>query len=185
MMKWQVSEFSKHTGVSLLTLHHYDSIGLLRASERQANGFRIYTKKDHNTLQQILALKFLGFPLSAIKNLLGDKLSVTETFTIRKEVLFEKIKDDNFASKILENIEVVIEKIPLQNLLKVIMAYHRLHQIEKMNMSDGVNIITTKLYYKLTIILQNTPSHSTETFLTSIEKISEEIELLATYSADE
>ena len=185
MIKWQISEFSKHTGVSVRTLHHYDSIGLLRASERHANGFRIYNKKDHDVLQQILALKFLGFSLSTIKNLLGNKLSATETFTSRKEILFNKIKDDRFASKILENIEVVIEKIPLQNLLRIILAYHTLHQIEKKNVSDGVNTIVTKLYYRLTIILQDISSHSTETFVILIEQISEEIELLVRSNTQE
>ncbi len=127
MIKWLIGEFSKHTGVSIRTLHHYDKIGLLAASEKQANGFRVYNPKDYNKLQQILVLKFLGFSLSGIKNLLGGKLSVAEIFTIRKKFILEKIKHDKISSKILENIEAVIERIPLQNLLKVIMAYHTRH----------------------------------------------------------
>jgi DNA-binding transcriptional MerR regulator len=185
MIKWQISEFSKHTGVSVRTLHHYDTIGLLRASERQANGFRIYNKKDYDSLQQILALKFLGFSLSTIKNLLGDKLSVTETFTSRKDVLFEKIKDAKFASKALENIETVIGKIPLKNLLRIVLAYHTLHQVENRSISDSLNRRARTLYYRLTMILQNIQSQPIEDFFTSIEKISTEIESLAMRNSQE
>ena len=125
-----------------------------------------------------MTLKFLGFSLSSIKNLLGGKLSVAAIFKIRKKFILEKIKHDKISSKILENIETVIEKIPLQNLLKVIMAYHVLHQVENKSISDNLNKKATTLYYRLTMILQNIPSEPTEEFLTSIEKISAEIELL-------
>ena len=60
MIKWLIGEFSKLTGVSVRTLHHYDKIGLLKPSEKTPNGFRIYAEKDYNSLQEILVLKFLG-----------------------------------------------------------------------------------------------------------------------------
>ncbi len=67
MEKWQISEFSKLTGVSVRTLHHYDRIRLLKSSERQSNGFRLYGGKNLEILLQILSLKFLGFELLTIK----------------------------------------------------------------------------------------------------------------------
>ncbi len=60
-----------------------------------------------------------------------------------------------------------------------------LHQVENKNISDRLNKRATKLYYRLTMILQNIPSQPTEEFLTSIEKISDEIESLVARSTDE
>ena len=60
-MMWKVHDLSRLTGVSARTLHHYDAIGLLQPSRREANGYRLYSEHDLVRLQQIVALKFLGF----------------------------------------------------------------------------------------------------------------------------
>ena len=44
-MKLQVSELAKLTGVSVRTLHYYDTIGLLKPAEIDTNnGYRFYDK---------------------------------------------------------------------------------------------------------------------------------------------
>lgn len=68
---YYVKELSEWTGVSLRTLHHYDSIGLLPAN-RSDNGYRYYTDKDLDKLQIILAYKHLGFELQEIKEMFAD-----------------------------------------------------------------------------------------------------------------
>lgn len=70
MSMWYVKELSKVTKVSIRTLHYYDKIGLLKPSERLANGYRVYSENDLLKLEQIIALKFFGFTLSHIKILL-------------------------------------------------------------------------------------------------------------------
>jgi len=53
--------------VSIRTLRFYDQVGLLSPSQRTDAGYRLYSDGDLVRLQQILALKFLGFSLEEIK----------------------------------------------------------------------------------------------------------------------
>lgn len=71
--RYQPHEFARRAKVTVRTLHHYDRIGLLRASERTAAGFRVYLDEDFVRLQQIVTLKFIGFSLTEIKRLLNRK----------------------------------------------------------------------------------------------------------------
>ena len=52
-------------GVTVKALHHYDRLGLLSPSRTEA-GYRVYSARDLETLEQIIALKFLGLPLKKI-----------------------------------------------------------------------------------------------------------------------
>lgn len=67
---WKVGELAKQTGLSVRTLHYYDQIGLLVPSRNKSNGHRLYTGTDIVRLQQIIALKHLGFSLDDIKEFL-------------------------------------------------------------------------------------------------------------------
>lgn len=73
MKTWYVKELSRMTNVSVRTLHYYDKIGLLKPSDRLTNGYRVYSEKDIKRLEQIIALKFFGFTLARIKQLLSHK----------------------------------------------------------------------------------------------------------------
>jgi MerR family transcriptional regulator, thiopeptide resistance regulator len=59
-------------GVSVRTLHHYDSIGLLVPRIRTDAGYRLYTEADLLRLQQILIGRELGLSLEEIRRLLDD-----------------------------------------------------------------------------------------------------------------
>ena len=63
-------EFARMAAVSVRTLRYYDKVGLLSPSHYTAAGHRLYSGTDLVSLQHILALKFLGFPLEEIKVLL-------------------------------------------------------------------------------------------------------------------
>lgn len=52
--------------MSQRTLRYYDRVGLLRPRQHTESGYRLYTDEDLIRLQQILALKFLGFSLQEI-----------------------------------------------------------------------------------------------------------------------
>ena len=65
-----VNEVSKLSGVSIRSLHHYDKIGLLPATEVTAAGYRLYDDKALERLQMILLFKELQFPLKDIKEIL-------------------------------------------------------------------------------------------------------------------
>ena len=65
-----VKQISSLTGVSVRTLHHYDSIGLLRPTAITEAGYRLYDDAALHRLQQILLLRELGFPLKDIPAIL-------------------------------------------------------------------------------------------------------------------
>jgi DNA-binding transcriptional MerR regulator len=65
----RVHEFAQLAGVTVKALHHYDRLGLLKPA-RSAAGYRLYAASDLERLEQIIALKFLGIPLTQIAGVL-------------------------------------------------------------------------------------------------------------------
>ena len=68
---FKAAEFAALTGVTVRTLHHYDRLGLLKPSRYSGAGYRLYCQSDVARLEQIVALKFIGFPLNEIKKILS------------------------------------------------------------------------------------------------------------------
>jgi MerR family transcriptional regulator, thiopeptide resistance regulator len=81
-----VKQLSDLAGVTPRTLHHYDSIGLLKPSRVGENGYRYYGEESILHLQQILFYRELGLPLEAIKKIMGrrdfDVLSALESHKV-------------------------------------------------------------------------------------------------------
>jgi DNA-binding transcriptional MerR regulator len=65
-MKLKIGELAKRAGLTVRTLHHYDEIGLLAATERSDSGHRLYGNADILRLYRITALARLGIPLSEV-----------------------------------------------------------------------------------------------------------------------
>lgn len=62
---YRTAAFAALAGVTPRTLHHYDRLGLLRP-QRSTGGYRLYQERDLETLEEIVALKFIGVPLKDI-----------------------------------------------------------------------------------------------------------------------
>jgi MerR family transcriptional regulator, thiopeptide resistance regulator len=62
----KIGELAQRAGLTVRTLHHYDSIGLLRPSARSDAGYRLYNRDDVARLQQIQALRKFGMALAGI-----------------------------------------------------------------------------------------------------------------------
>lgn len=89
-MTMKVKEVAKIVGISVRTLHHYDEIGLL-CPDTTDSGYRLYSSKDLDTLQQILFFKELGFPLKKIKVMTNRPSFVRkEALEIQRNLLLEK-----------------------------------------------------------------------------------------------
>lgn len=65
-MTWKVGPLAEAAGLTVRTLHHWDTVGLLSPSRRTAGGHREYTEQDVVRLYQILALRSLGLGLETI-----------------------------------------------------------------------------------------------------------------------
>lgn len=82
----KVGELATRTGLTVRTLHHYDSIGLLKPSARSDAGYRLYNQADVGRLHTIQALRQLGLPLADVASMLergGEDLGDTIARQIR------------------------------------------------------------------------------------------------------
>lgn len=86
-----VKEVADLVGISVRTLHHYDEIGLLKPSQTTEAGYRIYSDRDLEMLQQILFFKELDFPLKKIKEVIHDpQFDRQEALELHRKMLLEK-----------------------------------------------------------------------------------------------
>lgn len=67
-----VTEVSRMTGISVRTLHHYDTIGLLPPARVTEAGYRLYDEKCLQRLSSILLLRELRFSLKQIREILDS-----------------------------------------------------------------------------------------------------------------
>lgn len=102
----KVSEFAEKAGVTVRTLHHYDRLGLLKPSERNHAGYRLYGERDLVRLQQISTLKFIGLPLNQIKDVLdGHDLDLPATLSLQRRLLTDKSRQIELALRAIEEAE--------------------------------------------------------------------------------
>lgn len=75
-----IGEAARFLGVSVRTLHHWDSIGLLSPQWRTSTGdYRLYTDSDLEQGQRILIYREAGMPLKTIAELLDATKSLDAT----------------------------------------------------------------------------------------------------------
>lgn len=106
--QYRVGEVAALTGVSIRTLHHYDSIGLLHPSKRLESGRRLYSSADLLKLQQILTLRYLGFELRQIRELLQrPDFDVIASLRVQRGVVRDRVSElqriESSLSRLLEH----------------------------------------------------------------------------------
>ncbi|GAC1398914.1 MAG: MerR family transcriptional regulator [Ktedonobacteraceae bacterium] len=88
---FHTGEFAYKASVSIRTLRYYDKVGLLSPSAYTESGYRLYTDTDFLRLQQILALKFLGFSLQEIQQCLrAGPMILQESLAQQKAMMQER-----------------------------------------------------------------------------------------------
>lgn len=133
MKKWYAKELATLAKVSVRTLHYYDKIGLLTPSLRQHNHYRLYSEKDLEKLQQIVALKFFGFELADIKSMLTNQTDAARHLALQEKILKKKADAIREASRILKRInEECSEKSPLrwERIIESIEVYQMTKQLD-------------------------------------------------------
>ena len=74
-----IGAFARVAQVSVRTLHHYDDIGLLPPAQVDPHtGYRWYRADQLPRLNRILALRDLGLPLTEVRKVVDDEVSVGE-----------------------------------------------------------------------------------------------------------
>lgn len=103
----KVKEVANLVGISVRTLHHYDAIGLLKPEEITDAGYRIYSEKDLEKLQQILFFRELDFPLKKVKEIINDPtFDQKEALALHRKMLLKK---RNRIDKMMRTIDKTIQ----------------------------------------------------------------------------
>jgi DNA-binding transcriptional MerR regulator len=72
----KIGQLAALTGLTVRTLHHYDHLGLVTPRARTASAYRLYVESGVQRLYQLLALRQIGLPLDAIKEVLDGTSSI-------------------------------------------------------------------------------------------------------------
>lgn len=89
--EYTVGEVAAMHGITVRTLHHWESKGLIAPAHDTLNGYRYYRDHDIETVSAILGYRAIGMPLESIRNLLADGSHSTEHLLTQRAMLEEKI----------------------------------------------------------------------------------------------
>jgi MerR family transcriptional regulator, thiopeptide resistance regulator len=109
MQTWKIGELARATGLTVRTLHHYDTLGLLRPARRSARGYRLYGTEDLERLQRIVSLRQLGFPLEEIRECLeGAEFSMGRVLEMHLERARQRLVE---AEGLVRRLEAVMDQL--------------------------------------------------------------------------
>lgn len=95
-------KFAQMANVTLRTIRYYDKQNILKPSLVTETGARFYTDKDFVRLQQILLLKYLGFSLDDIREMIIDDTDyhfMLNSLNIQLKLVQDKIEQMQLMEK--------------------------------------------------------------------------------------
>lgn len=101
---YTAGELARLTGVSLRTIRFYDQKGLLKPVTHSEAGYRYYDRDSVDRLQRILVLKYLGFSLQQIEEMIKSEKDVEPQLTQQKSLLLQRKKQ---LEEIIATIEIM------------------------------------------------------------------------------
>ena len=102
---YTAGEVARIAGVSLRTIRFYDAKGLLKPVSYSEAGYRYYNQESLAVLQRILTLKYLGFSLRKIEEIMASR-SREQQLSEQKELLIRKkrhLEEIISAIEVMEN----------------------------------------------------------------------------------
>lgn len=88
----RVGQAAARLGVTVRTLHYWESIGLAHASARSPSSYRLYDADDMGRLRSIVTYRALGIDLKSIRDILDNPSANIATLKEQREQLGRKIK---------------------------------------------------------------------------------------------
>jgi len=136
---YRVREFAQLAGITSKALRHYERLGLLKPG-RSGAGYRLYSERHLERLEQILALKFLGLPLKEIGAALDrTPCQLPEALRMQRRALEEKQAQVGRAIRAIEaaeralqtdelagtaSLQKIIEVIKVQDAIETMKRYY-------------------------------------------------------------
>lgn len=87
---YTVGEVAEALEITVRTLHHWESQGLVTPTERSWSNYRLYTPEDVDRIQHILIYRATGMKLAEIKKLLSGGSSAVEHLRRQRESLIDQ-----------------------------------------------------------------------------------------------
>ncbi|MFE8699688.1 MerR family transcriptional regulator [Cytobacillus sp. FJAT-54145] len=107
-----IGEFGKRARITVRTLRFYEQLGLLTPTEQNSSGHKLYGLKELAKLQQIQSLKFIGYSLQEIKEILKDDteaiFELERSLPLQHKLLIEKRDELNRAIEAVERVQCMI-----------------------------------------------------------------------------
>lgn len=111
-----IGQLAKRTGETIRTLRYYDKIDLLHPSDYKEGGHRLYNYEDLHRLQKIQSLKFIGFSLKDIANLLEvqqtQQQHISHAIAVKKKELIAQLEETKRTIDQLTHIHTAISDHP-------------------------------------------------------------------------
>src|SRR5690625_661489 len=107
-----IGEVAQMTKVSVRTLQYYDEIELLKPTKKTEGGNRLYGRNEIEKLQQIIALKFMGYSLESIKEMLGT-MNHTWEESLHQQLQFVQ-KEQERLNHIEKSIRAILQSMALE-----------------------------------------------------------------------
>lgn len=114
MEYYLINELAKKVGISKKAITYYQNEGIIKPTIIKENGYRYYNENDIITLQKVVALKYFGFSIKDIRNIIYDnnKQSFLEFLEIQINIIDDKISS---LLNIKKTIETISENIDTKN----------------------------------------------------------------------
>lgn len=106
-------EFARMANVTLRTIRYYDKQDILKPSLVSGAGARFYTDQDFARLQQILLLKYLGFALEDIREMLIDDTDdhfMLNSLNIQRKLVQDRIEQMQLVEKAIQDTSEAIRR---------------------------------------------------------------------------
>jgi DNA-binding transcriptional MerR regulator len=106
-MEYTILKLAKLANISTRTLRYYDEIGILKPARINSSGYRIYSGKEVDLLQQIMFYREMGVDLDTIKEII-TRSAFDEMKALQKH-LSNLLKQKQQLELLIANVEKTIE----------------------------------------------------------------------------
>lgn len=128
-------EFARMAHISVRTVRYYDKQNILKPSYVNESGARFYSDRDFVRLQQIMLLKYLGFSLEDIRELLIEEMDshfLRNSLELQRKLIQDKIEQLQMVEKAIADTSEEIRRSENVNWI------HMLDLIHLTNMENSL-----------------------------------------------
>lgn len=127
MEHYTAGQLAAMAGVTSRTVRYYDQKGLLRPQGYTEGGYRLYDRAALQKLQIIIMLKFAGFSLEEIQNVMlaGQDMTLRELLEDQRQLLLQK---QSQLEEIILLLDDVLEQETIGDLALLTESMHRIRR---------------------------------------------------------